>query len=79
MANDDQGRDVANSENATNRKPESRVREERAKENARREELHKAEQMKADTQRKAEFSEGGGTADRRRPETRRKKTRGTQA
>ena len=56
MANDDQGRDVANSENATNRKPESRVREERAKENARREELHKAEQMKADTQRKAELA-----------------------
>jgi hypothetical protein len=39
MANDDQGRDVANSENATNRRSGSRLREERAKESARRERL----------------------------------------
>ena len=64
MANDDQGRDVASGENATNRRSDSRVREERATESAKGEERRKTEQMKADTQRKAGVNEGGGTADR---------------
>ena len=77
MANDDQGRDVANSENAANRKSESRVREERAKESAKREERRKTEQMKADTQRKAESAkaEERRTAEGRRQEERKRAER----
>ncbi len=55
MANDDQRRDAAG--------------DERARELVLREERRKTEQMKADTQRKAEFNEGGTTARRRKPPT----------
>jgi hypothetical protein len=81
MANDDQGRDVANSENATNKRSGSRLREERAKENARREERLKTEQMKADTQRKAESAkaEERRTAEGRRQEERKRAERRQEA
>jgi hypothetical protein len=81
MANDDQGRDVANSENAENRKSESRVGGERAKESARREERRKTEQMKADTQRKAESAkaEEQRTAEGRRQEERKRAERRQEA
>jgi hypothetical protein len=81
MANDDQGRDVANSENATNKMSGSRLREERAKENARREERRKTEQMKADTQRKTESAkaEERRTAEGRRQEERKRAERRQEA
>ena len=69
MADDDKRRDTAGDEHAIERKPEFRVRAERARESAKREEHRKTEQMKADAQRKAEFSEDGRTADRRKPPT----------
>ena len=79
MASDDQQRNAAGNGHAVELKPEFRALAERAKELAKREERRRTEQVKADTQRKAEISKGGGTADRRKPPTRRKKTRGTPA